>query len=220
MSPLRSCGLSSSERLAQASPQVAASLYKGESRSFMASGGLGLELAPCNSALFCWSEQVIRAIWITGVGTAPLALDVCSSKVPLQKGGWCMHEWEERMVSFCKLQGLAQIMPLFYCKIIHMWLCNMTILHSSTPYNILGEMFKLLSILCETFTYPTNHTQWCYFCGTLYFNHYTSGLLVGSEDMKVGNELFLGRDRQGDSDCKGRWKVLWQKGAHGVGTQE
>ena len=40
--------------------------------------------------------------------------------------------------------------------------------HSSTPYDILGDTFKLLSILCETFTYPTNYTQGCYSCRTLY----------------------------------------------------
>ena len=40
-----------------------------------------------------------------------------------------------------------------------MWFCNITISHSSTPYGILGEMFKLLSVSCETHTYPTNHTQ-------------------------------------------------------------
>ena len=31
--------------------------------------------------------------------------------------------------------------------------------HLSTPYDILGEMFKILPISCKTFTYPTNHTQ-------------------------------------------------------------
>ena len=29
-------------------------------------------------------------------------------------------------------------------------------------------MSKRLPISCETFTYPTNHTQWRYFCWTLY----------------------------------------------------
>ena len=28
-------------------------------------------------------------------------------------------------------------------------------------------MFKSLSISCETGTFPTSHTQWCYFCQTL-----------------------------------------------------
>ena len=63
------------------------------------------------------------------------------------------------------IQGPAQIMPHFYYKIffyyktISMSFCNITILHSSAPYDILGEMFKLLSISCETFTYPTHHIQ-------------------------------------------------------------
>ena len=30
-------------------------------------------------------------------------------------------------------------------------------------------MFKLQSISCEIFMYPTKHTQWYYFCWTLYF---------------------------------------------------
>ena len=35
------------------------------------------------------------------------------------------------------------------------------------PCDVLGEMFKFLSISCETFTYLTNHTQRHYFCQTL-----------------------------------------------------
>ena len=33
---------------------------------------------------------------------------------------------------------------------------------------MLGDMFKWLSISCETFTYPTGHTQWHHFCQTSY----------------------------------------------------
>ena len=40
------------------------------------------------------------------------------------------------------IQGLAQITPLFYYKIISMSFCNITISHSSAPQDILGEMFK------------------------------------------------------------------------------
>ena len=40
-----------------------------------------------------------------------------------------------------------------------MWFCNITIPHSSTAYDSVGEMFKLLSVLCETFPCPTNHTH-------------------------------------------------------------
>ena len=40
-------------------------------------------------------------------------------------------------------QGLAQITPSFYYKIISMLFCNIKISHSSTPYGILGDMFKL-----------------------------------------------------------------------------
>ena len=32
-------------------------------------------------------------------------------------------------------------------------------------------MFKLLSISCETYVYPANHTQWHCFCQTLYTVH-------------------------------------------------
>ena len=56
------------------------------------------------------------------------------------------------------IQGLAQIEPLFYYKSLSMPFYNITMSHSSTSYDILGEMFKLLSILCETFMYPANHT--------------------------------------------------------------
>ena len=43
---------------------------------------------------------------------------------------------------------LAQIMSLFYYKIfyykiISVQFCNITISHSSTSYDILGEMFKI-----------------------------------------------------------------------------
>ena len=45
-------------------------------------------------------------------------------------------------------QGLAQIAPLLYYKlfsykIISMQFCNITISQSSSPYDILGKMFKL-----------------------------------------------------------------------------
>ena len=42
-----------------------------------------------------------------------------------------------------KIQCPSQIISLFYYKIISMWFCNVTISLSSTPYDILGEMFKL-----------------------------------------------------------------------------
>ena len=50
--------------------------------------------------------------------------------------------------SFTNIQGPAQIMPLFYYKlfyynIISISFCNITISHSSLPYDTLGEMFKL-----------------------------------------------------------------------------
>ena len=35
-------------------------------------------------------------------------------------------------------------------------------------YDILSEMFKLLSLSYETLTCLTNHTQWRSFCWTLY----------------------------------------------------
>ena len=41
------------------------------------------------------------------------------------------------------IQVPAQITPLVYYKTISMQFCNITISHSSTPYDILGEMFKL-----------------------------------------------------------------------------
>ena len=39
-------------------------------------------------------------------------------------------------------QGLAQITPSFYYKIIRMYFCNITVSHSSAPYDILCEMFN------------------------------------------------------------------------------
>ena len=41
------------------------------------------------------------------------------------------------------IQGPAQVTPPFYYKIISMEFCNMTVSHSSTPYDILGEMFRV-----------------------------------------------------------------------------
>ena len=64
------------------------------------------------------------------------------------------------------IQGLAQIMPhspffyykISYCTIIR---CSSvtTISHSSILYDILGEMFKFLSISFKTSLYPTARTQ-------------------------------------------------------------
>ena len=71
------------------------------------------------------------------------------------------------------IRGPAQIMPvfyyikIFYYQIISMWFRNITISHSSTTYDTLGDMFKLLSISWETFVCPPSHTQWRYFCRTL-----------------------------------------------------
>ena len=48
---------------------------------------------------------------------------------------------------------------IFYYKITSMELCYITISHTSAPHDILGEMFKLLSISCDTFMYPPHHTQ-------------------------------------------------------------
>ena len=58
------------------------------------------------------------------------------------------------------IQGPAQITPVFklhknHYQTISMSFCN-TISHSSTPWDFLGEKFKLLSVSCETFTYPTD----------------------------------------------------------------
>lgn len=64
-------------------------------------------------------------------------------------------------------------------------------------YDIVGEMFKLLSLSCETFPYPTNHSGRPYFChagththtytkhrlfnysnfSTFFFNFYNLGFL-------------------------------------------
>ena len=64
------------------------------------------------------------------------------------------------------LQGPGQITPLFnyknlYYKIISMQLCNITISHSSTPYDTLGAMFKLKTVNYYThiIALPTTLTQ-------------------------------------------------------------
>ena len=74
----------------------------------------------------------------------------------VKKKSWGKHTHLNKLNRFlCSLSllyvnghGPAQIMPLFndkilYYKIISMWFCNITISYSSTPYDILGEMFKL-----------------------------------------------------------------------------
>ena len=49
---------------------------------------------------------------------------------------------------------------IFYYEIISMWFCNVTTSHSSTPYDILGEMFKLkLNYYNRIITLPTTLTQ-------------------------------------------------------------
>lgn len=56
----------------------------------------------------------------------------------------------------------------FYYKTISMYFDSITISRSSTPCDILGEVFRLLSTLCETFTCPADHTRWRSLCRTLY----------------------------------------------------
>ena len=56
--------------------------------------------------------------------------------------------WKISFLADTEIQGPAQRTPfsyykIFYCKIISMWFCNITISHSSIPYDILGETFKL-----------------------------------------------------------------------------
>ena len=64
----------------------------------------------------------------------------------------------------------AQVTPLFhynifYYKIISMWFCDITISHSSIPYSILGEVFKLKLWIITHIFLPWNmvviphHTQ-------------------------------------------------------------
>ena len=55
---------------------------------------------------------------------------------------------KEKKYIYIHIQGPAQVTPLFYCKIFYykiigMQFCNIRISHSSTPYGILGEMFKV-----------------------------------------------------------------------------
>ena len=56
----------------------------------------------------------------------------------------------------------------FYYKIISMEFCNITISHSSTPYGILGEMFKLKLEMTTPILSPYQpHSSRRYFCQTL-----------------------------------------------------
>ena len=48
----------------------------------------------------------------------------------------------------------GNLYQIFYYKTRSMSFCNITISHWSTPCDILGEMCKLLSTSCETFTCP------------------------------------------------------------------
>ena len=57
------------------------------------------------------------------------------------------------------IQGEAQIMPLFYYKMVNMQFCDITISYSCIPCDILGEMFKLKLELLHPYYYPKNHTQ-------------------------------------------------------------
>ena len=78
----------------------------------------------------------------------------------------CVHTYTHMQRE--NTQGPAQITPFyykpFYYKIVSTSLCDIPIPHSSTPCDILGEMFNLPSISCETLPYPPNYTQWRYFC--------------------------------------------------------
>ena len=62
------------------------------------------------------------------------------------------REWYNKHDFWLNIYGVVQIIScwylyqIFYSKIVSMWFCNVIVSHSSTPYGILGEMFKLLSI--------------------------------------------------------------------------
>ena len=92
----------------------------------------------------------------------------------------------------CIIQVPAQIMPLFKFQTLSlrntsMWFCNITISHASTACDILGEVFKLLSISCETFTCPTHHTE--------------AGVTSAGPGVLTGH-----------SWSEGRWRYLKQRG--------
>ena len=59
----------------------------------------------------------------------------------------------------------------FYFKIISMYFCNITISHSSTPYDIVGEMFKIkLDIITPILLPYQPHSGRRYFCRILDVN--------------------------------------------------
>ena len=73
-----------------------------------------------------------------------------------------LYLWSITIPQWSQIQDPAQIMPpfyykLFYYKITSVWFYNIMISHLSIPCDTLGEMFKLLPILWETFSYPTPH---------------------------------------------------------------
>lgn len=58
------------------------------------------------------------------------------------------NNWGEKLLFAARsvksiVQGLAQIMPLLYYKIISIQFCNITRSHSNIPCDVLGEMFRL-----------------------------------------------------------------------------
>ena len=77
--------------------------------------------------------------------------------------------------AFSNIQGPAQIMPLFdyklfYYEIVSVSFCDMTTSHSSTPYDISGEMFKWKLWMIAPILLPYQpHSSRHYFCQTLYY---------------------------------------------------
>ena len=53
------------------------------------------------------------------------------------------YKFSDLFYTECGTNNAPFYYEIFYYKIISMYFCNITISHSSTPYDIVGEMFKL-----------------------------------------------------------------------------
>ena len=102
-------------------------------------GSLMSLTAPCFPLplpLKCWRSSEFHSIGPYPFSNSPRA-------VPSTPTASATESFNEMYI-----QGPAQVMTPFYCKIfyyklISMEFYNVTRVHSSTPYDILGEMFKL-----------------------------------------------------------------------------
>ena len=113
-------------------------LYLFFSTKISPSGGFDEIFTNCGYCFTCSSGSKVRGKDLNHLNQ--LNRFKFSTVVTVVHFWFCSSPWPQ------KIQGPTQIMPPSYYKIVSMSFCNITISYLSTPDDILGEMFTLLSI--------------------------------------------------------------------------